>query len=96
MKKSLLRRIARFLRPYGAKLLLLVILMVVSNLLALTAPMLSGWAVDAVGTEALAIVGSVKDLLRRTVPEETCVLNEHEKLALPDPSDLCVRFMVVV
>ena len=51
---------------------------------------------DAVGTEALAIVGSVKDLLRRTVPEETCVLNEHEKLALPDPSDLCVRFMVVV
>ena len=52
MKKSLLRRIARFLRPYGAKLLLLVILMVVSNLLALTAPMLSGWAVDAVGTEA--------------------------------------------
>ena len=52
MKKSLLRRLARFLRPYGARLVLLVILMVASNLLALTAPMLSGWAVDAVGTEA--------------------------------------------
>ena len=52
MKKSLLWRLARFLRPYGARLVLLVILMVASNLLALTAPMLSGWAVDAVGTEA--------------------------------------------
>ena len=52
MKKSLLRRLARFLRHYGARLVLLVILMVASNLLALTAPMLSGWAVDAVGTEA--------------------------------------------
>lgn len=52
MKKALLRRLARFLRPYGARLVLLVILMVASNLLALTAPMLSGWAVDAVGTEA--------------------------------------------
>ena len=52
MKKSLLQRLARFLRPYGARLVLLVILMVASNLLALTAPMLSGWAVDAVGTEA--------------------------------------------
>lgn len=52
MKKSLLQRMARFLRPYGPKLVLLVVLMVASNLLALMAPMLSGWAVDAVGTEA--------------------------------------------
>ena len=52
MKKSLLPRLARFLRPYGLKLVFLVVLMVASNLLALMAPMLSGWAVDAVGTEA--------------------------------------------
>ena len=52
MKKSLLGRMARFLRPYGPKLLFLIVLMVASNLLALMAPMLSGWAVDAVGTEA--------------------------------------------
>ena len=52
MKKSLLGRMARFLRPYGPKLLVLMVLMVASNLLALMAPMLSGWAVDAVGTEA--------------------------------------------
>ena len=52
MKRALLRRMARFLRPYGPKLIFLIALMVASNLLALMAPMLSGWAVDAVGTEA--------------------------------------------
>ena len=52
MKRSLLRRMARFLRPYGPKLIALIALMVASNLLALMAPMLSGWAVDAVGTKA--------------------------------------------
>lgn len=35
MKKSLLGRMARFLRPYGPKLLFLIVLMVASNLLAL-------------------------------------------------------------
>ena len=52
MKKSVLRRLARFLRPYGGQLLLLLALMLAANLLALAAPLLSGWAVDAVGLEA--------------------------------------------
>ena len=42
MKHRVLRRLVRFLRPYGWAL-------VWTNLLALVAPMLSGWAVDAIG-----------------------------------------------
>lgn len=49
MKHRVLRRLARFLRPYGWPLVWTVGLMVLSNLLALAAPMLSGWAVDAIG-----------------------------------------------
>ena len=49
MKHRVLRRLARFLRPYGWSLVGTVGLMVFSNLLALAAPMLSGWAVDAIG-----------------------------------------------
>lgn len=52
MKKDLLGRLGRFLRPYGWQLALLLVLMLATNLLALAAPLLSGWAVDAVGTEA--------------------------------------------
>lgn len=49
MKHRVLRRLVRFLRPYGWALVWTVGLMVLSNLLALAAPMLSGWAVDAIG-----------------------------------------------
>lgn len=49
MKHRVLRRLARFLRPYGWSLMGTVGLMVIANLLALAAPMLSGWAVDAIG-----------------------------------------------
>lgn len=49
MKHRVLCRLARFLRPYGWPLVWTVGLMVLSNLLALAAPMLSGWAVDAIG-----------------------------------------------
>ena len=51
MKKHLLLRIGRFLRPYLLTLFLITVLMVGANLLALTVPLLSGWALDAVGTE---------------------------------------------
>ena len=51
MKKHLLLRIGRFLRPYLLTLFLITVLMVWANLLALTVPLLSGWALDAVGTE---------------------------------------------
>ena len=51
MKGKVLRRLARFLRPYGAWLAILLVLLVASNLLSLAAPMLSGWAVDAIGTQ---------------------------------------------
>lgn len=50
MKGHLLRRMGRFLKPYKLRLGGLLALMVAGNLLALAAPMLSGWAVDAVGT----------------------------------------------
>lgn len=50
MKQGLLRRLGRFLRPYGWRLLLLLVLVCLTNFLALTAPLLSGWALDAVGT----------------------------------------------
>ena len=49
MKKQILRRLARFLRPYALWLALALALTVLSSLLALAAPLLSGRAVDAVG-----------------------------------------------
>lgn len=52
MRTELFRRLARFLRPYAVQLAVLPVLLVVTNLLALAAPLLSGWAVDAVGVEA--------------------------------------------
>ncbi|MDO4316105.1 MAG: ABC transporter transmembrane domain-containing protein, partial [Oscillospiraceae bacterium] len=52
MKQGVLKRLGRFLRPYGGQLALLLALMLATNLLALAAPLLSGWAVDAVGLEA--------------------------------------------
>lgn len=48
MKAPVLRRFSRFLKPYHEKLLLLAVMLVVSNLFALAAPMLSGWAVGAI------------------------------------------------
>ena len=50
MKPHILRRLARFLRPYALPLTLCLGLTVLSSLLALAAPLLSGRAVDAVGT----------------------------------------------
>ena len=44
-------RLWRFLRPYSWKLAAILTLLVGTNLLTLCAPMLSGWAVGAVGTE---------------------------------------------
>ncbi len=49
MKKHVLRRLARFLRPYAPWLTASVVLTAASNLLSLAAPLLSGRAVDAVG-----------------------------------------------
>lgn len=51
MKKHLLLRIGRFLRPYLLTLAGITVLMVCANLLTLAVPLLSGWALDAVGTE---------------------------------------------
>ena len=50
MKRHILRRLARFLRPYALRLTLCLGLTVLSSLLSLAAPLLSGRAVDAVGT----------------------------------------------
>lgn len=52
MKKNVLLRLGRFLRPYGLQFLLLLVLLLAGNLLALAAPLLSGKAVDAVGIRA--------------------------------------------
>ena len=52
MKRHVLRRLARFLRPYGLRILVVLAVMLAANLLALAAPLLSGWAMDAIGTEA--------------------------------------------
>ena len=52
MKKHVLRRVGRFLRPYGLRFLLLLLLLMGGNLLSLAAPLLSGRAVDAVGVRA--------------------------------------------
>ena len=52
MKRHILRRLARFLRPYGIRILVILAVMLAANLLALAAPLLSGWAMDAIGIEA--------------------------------------------
>lgn len=52
MKKNVLVRLGRFLRPYGISFLILLILLLGGNLLSLAAPLLSGRAVDAVGVRA--------------------------------------------
>ena len=52
MKKHVLARLGRFLRPYAPQFLLLLALLMAGNLLALAAPLLSGRAVDAVGVRA--------------------------------------------
>lgn len=52
MKPSVLRRLSRFLRPYAVRLLGAAFLLVMSNLMALAAPLLSGQALDAVGIRA--------------------------------------------
>lgn len=52
MKKHVLVRLGRFLRPYGFQFLLLLALLLAGNLLSLAAPLLSGRAVDAVGVQA--------------------------------------------
>lgn len=54
-KRTLWRRLWPFLRPYGARLAILAVLLVVNNLLTLCIPMLSGWAVGAVGSEPGAV-----------------------------------------
>ena len=51
MKEKLPGRLLRFLKPYAGRFVWLLILVLASNLLALLAPMLSGWAVDAIGKE---------------------------------------------
>ena len=52
MKKHVLTRLGRFLRPYGLPFLLLLVLLMAGNLLSLAAPLLSGRAMDAVGIRA--------------------------------------------
>ena len=52
MKKHVLKRLGRFLRPYGPQFLLLLVLLLTGNLFALAAPLLSGRAVDAIGIRA--------------------------------------------
>ena len=52
MKQSVLRRLSRFLRPYAVRLAATGLLLLLSNLMALAAPLLSGRALDAVGIRA--------------------------------------------
>lgn len=47
--RATVRRLGRYLRPYRVKLILLVSMMLLSNLLSLAIPLLSGRAVDAIG-----------------------------------------------
>lgn len=54
-KRAVLRRLWPFLRPYGGRLCVLAVCLVANNLLTLCIPMLSGWAVGAVGTEPGAV-----------------------------------------
>ena len=51
-KKHGLFRLGPFLRPYGLRLALLMLLLLAGNLLSLAAPFLSGKAVDAIGIRA--------------------------------------------
>ena len=51
MKRQVLRRLGRFLKPYAGQLSLALCLMATGNLLSLASPLLSGFAVDAVGTK---------------------------------------------
>ena len=52
VKQSVLRRLSRFLRPYAARLVVTGLLLLLSNLMVLSAPLLSGRALDAVGIRA--------------------------------------------
>lgn len=52
MKQSVLQRLSRFLRPYAARLVVTGFLLLLSNLMVLAAPLLSGRALDAVGIRA--------------------------------------------
>lgn len=52
MKQKLPNRFLRFIKPQAVRFAWLLILVLLSNLLALLSPMLSGWAVDAIGKEA--------------------------------------------
>ena len=52
MKQSVLQRLSRFLRPYAARLVVTGLLLLLSNLMVLSAPLLSGRALDAVGIRA--------------------------------------------
>ena len=51
-KKHVVFRLYRYLQPYVARLVLTLVLLVLTNLLALLAPLLSGNAVDALGIRA--------------------------------------------
>lgn len=51
-RKKVMGRLWRYLYKFKWMILLAFILMVTSNLLALYGPKLSGWAIDAIGTEA--------------------------------------------
>ena len=52
MKRSVLSRLSRFLRPYALRLVGTACLLLLANLAALSAPLLSGQALDAVGIRA--------------------------------------------
>ena len=52
MKKGVLRRLGRFLRPYARLLIRAALLAAAAGGLALLVPLLAGWAVGAAGTEA--------------------------------------------
>ena len=65
MKKHLLLRVGRFLRPYLLPLVGITVLMVCANLLTLSVPLLSGWALDAVGTKPGSV--EISGVLRNCV-----------------------------
>lgn len=52
MKRTVLRRLLGFLRPYAGRLAGVSALLILSNMLMLAAPLLSGKAIDAVGITA--------------------------------------------
>ena len=51
-RKQVILRLGKYLLQHKWMLLLAVTLTVISNLLALIGPMLSGYAIDAIGSEA--------------------------------------------